>query len=64
MDLDKFIEYLVVTDQVDETFALKEKCPECNTTLEKTDDNAYPFYCPNCKMFINKNKTEGIIKSK
>ena len=64
MDLDKFIEYLVVTDQVDSNFQLKEKCPKCNNNLETTNDNAFPFYCPNCDMFINRKKTEGTIKPK
>ena len=27
--------------------------------LETTNDYAFPYYCPNCDMFINKNKTEG-----
>ncbi len=64
MDLNDFIEYLVVTDQVDSNFALKEKCPKCDGDLDKTNDNAYPFYCPNCDMFINRKKTEGVKKSK
>ena len=64
MDLDKLIEYLYTTDQINDQFGLKEKCPSCNTPLEETDDNAFPYYCPKCKMFINKDKTEGIINTK
>lgn len=57
MDVDKFIEYLVVTGQVDENFGLKEKCPICNTPMDNTDDKAFPFYCPKCDKFISKDKT-------
>ena len=64
MDLDKFIEYLYVTNQVDGNFKLKEKCPECGTPLEEVNDNAFPYYCPKCNMFINKDKTEGLINTK
>ena len=59
MDLDKFIEYMYVTDQLDDTFGLKEKCPVCGKELEKSGDSSFPYYCPNCEMLINKNKTEG-----
>ena len=60
MDLDKFIEYLYVTNQVDGNFKLKEKCPQCGEPMDYTNDNAYPFYCPNCRIFVNKDKTEGV----
>lgn len=59
MDVDKFIEYLVVTGQVDDNFSLKEKCPICNNPMDNVDDSAFPYYCSNCDMFINKDKTEG-----
>lgn len=64
IDLDKFIEYLYVTNQINDQFELKEKCPNCFTPLEEVDDNAYPYYCPKCNIFINKEKTEGIINTK
>lgn len=38
-DLDKFIEYMVVTDQVDDTFGLKEK----TDTDDKEDTKEEPF---------------------
>ena len=60
LDLDKLIECLYVNNELDSNFGLKEKCPDCFTPLEETNDNAYPYYCPKCKMFINKEKTEGI----
>lgn len=59
MDKELF-EYLYVTGQVDKNLKLKEKCPKCNTPLEETNDNAYPYYCPKCKLLINKEKTEGV----
>lgn len=64
MDFNDLIEYLYVTDQLDNTFGLKEKCPECHSYLEETNDNAYPYYCPNCDMFLNIDKTQGLKKSK
>ena len=60
MDLDKMMEYLIVTGQVDDTFKLKEKCPQCGETMDNTNDNAYPYYCPNCRIFVNKDKSEGV----
>ncbi len=60
MDIDKLMEYLIVTGQVDDNLKLKEECPQCGTPLDETLDNAYPFYCPKCHMFINKAKSEGI----
>ncbi len=59
MDLDKFIEYMMVTDQLDDTFGLKEKCPSCGKELQKSNDRAFPYYCPNCELLISKDKTEG-----
>ena len=59
MDKDLF-EYLFVTGQVDKNLKLKEKCPQCYTPLEETNDNAYPYYCPKCKILISKEKTEGV----
>ena len=64
MDLDKYIEYLFVTDQLDNNFNIKEKCPKCKNDLMKVDDNAYPFFCPKCNIFFNKKKTKGIINTK
>ena len=58
MDIDKFIEYLVVTNQVDNHFGLKETCPICENLMENIDDNAFPYYCPVCNMFISKDKSE------
>ncbi len=63
MDLDQLIECLVANDKLDDTFGLKEECPECHTTLVKTNDGAFPYYCPNCELLINKNKTEGKKKT-
>ena len=57
MDIDKFIEYLVVTNQVDENFSLKEKCPICSSTMDEVDDEAFPYYCPVCCKFISEDKT-------
>ena len=57
MDIDKFIEYLVVTGQVDENFGLKEECPICGNLMDNVSDDAFPYYCPNCCMFISKDKT-------
>ena len=59
MNVDDLMEYLYSTNQVDNTFGLKETCPVCGKELETTNDYAFPYYCPNCDMFINKNKTEG-----
>ncbi|MBQ6538794.1 MAG: hypothetical protein IJL76_00760 [Bacilli bacterium] len=59
MDIDKLIEYMYATDQLDDNFGLKEKCPVCGKELEKSNDRDYPYYCPNCDMVVNKNKTEG-----
>ena len=64
MDLDKFMEYMVVTGQVDDTFGLIETCPKCGKPLEKCNDSAFPYYCPNCELFINKLKIEGSKKTK
>lgn len=57
-DLDDLIEYLIVTDQVDENFALKPTCPFCYNPLDKTDDEEFPYYCPKCNKKFNKNLTE------
>ncbi len=57
MDLDKFIEYLVVTGQVDDNFGLKETCPICGNLMDNVDDDAFPYYCPVCNKFISKDKS-------
>ena len=54
-DLDKLIEYLVVTDSVDECLGLKPTCKECNTSLEKKNDPEYPYYCPKCNIEYDEN---------
>ena len=64
MDVDKLIEYLVVTGQVDDNFELKEVCPVCGSPMDKIDDDAFPYYCPKCDMFINKDKTQGKEREK
>ena len=64
MDFKDFIECLYVNNQLDSNFGLKELCPQCNTPLQEVDDNAYPYYCPKCELFINKSKTEGIEKNR
>ena len=56
--LDDLIEYLVVTNQVDENFGLKPICPLCHEPLEKQDDIEYPFYCPSCKKEFNESLRE------
>ena len=47
-NLDDLMEYLIVTNQVDETFGLKPTCPSCGEPLEKSGDLEYPYYCPSC----------------
>ena len=37
-NLDDLMEYLIVTNQVDETFGLKPTCPSCGEPLENNDD--------------------------
>lgn len=58
MELDKLIEYLVVTNQVDENFGLKPTCPFCYEPLDKNDDPEYPLYCPKCNKEFTENLTE------
>lgn len=59
MDVDDLIECMYATNKLDNNFGLKEECPVCGKELEKTNDSAFPYYCPNCEIEINKNKTEG-----
>ena len=60
MDINELMEMLIVTGQVDENLGLKEKCPQCGEPMDNTDDDAFPYYCPNCRIIVNKDKTEGV----
>jgi predicted amidophosphoribosyltransferase len=57
-NLDDLMEYLIVTNQVDETFGLKPTCPSCGEPLEKSGDIEYPYYCPNCGKKFDDNLNE------
>ncbi len=56
--LDEMMGYLISTNQVDETFGLKPKCPICGEPLEKNNDPDYPYICPNCNKEFNESLTE------
>ena len=64
MDLDDLIECMYATNQLDDTFGLKEDCPVCGEKLESTGDSAFPYYCPDCELFISKDKKEAKNKTK
>ncbi len=58
MDLDQLIEFLVVTEQVDDTFGLIDKTKEEDD--EKEDEKN--FFYSNFEQSTNKNKPKTKIK--
>ena len=46
MDFDKLMEFMYVSDYVDENLSIKEECPICKERMNNTYDNAFTYYCP------------------
>ena len=57
MDLEELMGFMYVSDYVDENLSLKEECPMCKERMNNTYDNAFPYYCPRCEIFVNKDKS-------
>ena len=56
MDLEELMGFMYVSDYVDENLSLKEECPMCKERMNNTYDSAFPYYCPRCETFVNKDK--------
>lgn len=62
--IDKFMEYMVVTGQVDQFFNLKNivKCPNCKEELYIYKKNL--LYCKKCKEIIEYNEDKPVHNMK
>ena len=52
---DELFSYLIATDQVDEFMGYKPKCPICEESLIKLEEN---YYCEKCDKLFNSNTEE------